>query len=888
MEAFISPSKSSLLLPLLFLLILVSQTAEGSKARLESIQIYRSGLDQPSDIAVSQDGRFYILDGSHHRVVVLSEQGKRLYTFGKKGGGEGELNSPMALAIEGNRVFIADTGNHRLAVFELRGWFVKNIPLISQSKSAGLPEPSGLVVEDDVVTWSDRKNHQLCQTNLITKQAAICWGRRGELKAEFQFPFHIASDRDGYLHVVDVLNGRVQIFNRKGRYFTQVSRFGVAPGELYRPNGITFADDGRMFISDSYRGTISIFKNGRFTGLLSVDGNTAVSFKSPVGLNWFKGHLYIVDVIDNAIKVVETTSAKSSVLLPGNITSGKNKTSRKNCDICHFSWAEEARTEQKQQDGVLPVASQNMCYSCHHGAVIDSRHAIGRGEQHPDIHHKTNHKKNNTTQSKDKISAQFPLLADKQLSCGSCHTPHTSGIDEAETLYESHANPWLRVLNNEGDLCQKCHQSKLDSALDENFPLTGVNHPVGIYLKEPPAVDSKAYASTDKLQKGLPAELKNAGASTGSQLQMLCQSCHQIHGAESKSLLISGFNNNELCKSCHENLHSENKEQAREKGIHPVNIKIDEAVEIDGKKIKQVTCQVCHSVHNGREDSKLLTRSTDDVEKLCSTCHQRHHAEDEKEARKKGVHVVNVELEKPVEIDGKEISKVTCLSCHSVHGGKSGTPVLHEEYKNGELCSNCHEGNNAVYNTDHDLRITAEHSLNKLEQTTQQAGVCGSCHSMHQAKTDDNFLFSASSLPYKGKEETFKRDQMCLDCHHEKGSAKDSLVKYFDHPSKDLVLRSDPEIMPLLDEHEKIAEFGAIACITCHEPHHWESTYEGADSSILQGKGSNQQGNVLNSFLRRKGITGTFCIDCHGIETQIKYKYYHDKLSRDIGVDYID
>jgi len=861
------------------------QTVEGSEGQAEQVKSFRSGFNQPTDIAVSEDGRLFVLDGAQHRVVVLSAQGKRIYTFGKQGSGAGELNLPMALAIEDNHVYIADTANHRIAVFELRGWFVKNIPLVTQNKNTGLPEPVGLVVQDDVITWSDRKNHQLCQTDLITKKAASCWGKRGELKSEFQFPFHISVDRDGYLHVVDVLNGRVQVFNRKGKYFTQISRFGLATGELYRPNGITFSEDGRLFVSNSYLGTISIFNNGRFMGLLSVDGKTAVNFKSPVGLNWHKGHLYIVDAINNTVKKIIAPLNRSGVLIADKFGSEQNKTSRKNCDICHFSWAEATHSEQKEQDGVLPVASQNMCYSCHHGAVIDSRRVIGRGEQHPDIHHRR--EENKLTERQDKIPEQFPLLAGKQLSCGSCHTPHTSGIDEADTLYESHANPWLRVLNNEGDLCQKCHESKLSSAVDDEFPLTGVNHPVGILLKQAPDENSKGYTSIEKLHKGLPSELKNAGASTGSQQQMLCQSCHQIHGAESKSLLISGFNSHELCKSCHENLHSENKKQAREKGIHPVNIEMDEAVEIDGKKIKQVTCQVCHSVHNGSEKSALLIQSPESIEKLCSSCHQRHHAEDENKARDKGVHVVNVELENPVEIAGKEVTRVTCLSCHSVHGGEPGTPVLHEEYKNGELCSQCHEGNNAVIYSDHDLRITADKSLNKYEQLPQQSGVCGSCHSMHRGEIADNYLFAVTGSTHEGEENIFKRDQLCLDCHREKGSAKESIVKYFDHPQKDLILRSDPKVMPLLNDQEKVSEFGSIACITCHEPHHWEVGSKITNTHVDVIDNKNKVGNVLNSFLRLKGVKGTFCVDCHGIETQLKYKYYHDKLSRDIGVDYI-
>ncbi len=873
---------------IILLLLLIPATVVANEVHAEFVKSYQSGLDQPTDVAVSDDGRLYVLDGSHHRVVVLSPAGKRLYTFGKKGSDAGELNLPMALTIDGNRVYIADTGNHRIAVFELRGWFVKNLQLGKISRLTELPEPVGLIVQDKVVSWTDRRNHQLCRTDLMTKEIIRCWGKRGESKSEFQFPFHLAADRDGYLHVVDVLNGRVQVFNTRGRFFTQVSRFGISSGELYRPNGVTFADDGRMFVSDSYLGTVSIFINGRFTGLLSIDGLTARKFKSPVGLTWHKGLLYIVDAMSNRIEVFKSAAEAKGVLPTDNIQNGHRMTSRKNCDICHFSWAEATHSEQKEQDGVLPVASQDMCYSCHHGAVIDSRLTIGRNEQHPDIHHQRIPADGAATSRQDDIPDQFPLIADKQLSCGSCHTPHTAGITEADTLYESHENPWLRVLNDEGDLCQKCHLSKLDSVTDGKNPVTGVNHPVGILLKAPPFENAKGYASLEKLHDGLPDDLRNAGGSMGSQQQLLCQSCHQIHGAEGTSLLLTGFDQNELCASCHLNLHSDDKRESRFKGIHPVNIKMEEAVELGGEQVKEVTCQVCHSAHDGREDTALLTRSTENIDQLCASCHQQQHADNKKEAHEKGVHVVNAKLDEAVKMGDDEITTMSCLSCHSVHAGQPNTPALRFDHKNGELCSYCHEGNEAVVKTDHDLRVTAKKSKNKLEQIPGKAGVCGSCHSMHRANEMDKYLFSANDSVYEGKAKIFQRDQLCLNCHAKNGVAKESIVNHFSHPAKDLVLRSDPKVMPLLNEQEEIAEFGAIACITCHEPHHWQAGSKGSDEFDKIMNAKNQDGNVLNSFLRRSSIKESFCVDCHGFETPLKYKYYHDKLSRDIGIDYID
>ena len=798
-------------------LILLLCTRADAEPYVEHLMSLRADLDQPGDIAVSDSGSAYLLDGSHGRVVVFTPSGKRKFAFGSDGSGAGELKLPMGITIEGEQVYIADTGNHRIAIFDLHGKFVRNIPLVQEADSDGFPEPVALIVRDGVATWSDRRNHRVCRTELINSKPDTCWGKRGEGEGQFQFPFQIAVDRSDYLHVVDVLNGRIQIFNHKGRYFSQISRFGIAAAELYRPNGVAFDDDGRLFVSDSYRGTVSIFVNGRFTELLTEDGLSPRHFHTPVGIAWRRGQLYVVDAANSSVEVFRISSGDVGVLPVDDSSSHQESTSRKNCVTCHLSWAEEYRPGEYEQDGVLPVATPRMCYSCHHGAVIDSRRAIGRGEQHPDIHHQRKKPAEHKQERQDEIPAAFPLTTDKQLSCGSCHTPHSTEIENTDTLYEAHANPWLRVFNNDGDLCQRCHESKSEGIPEKQHALKGVNHPVGIFLKKPPQANAEGYATNERLHNGLPETLLKAGANLGGEQQMICQSCHQIHGAKDEKLLL--FDN--------------------------------------------------------------------DKGELCGTCHERHHAENKEEARDKGVHPVNMELEEPVEMGEEEVKKVNCLSCHSMHGGKSGTPLLRFDHRNGKLCSYCHEGKEDVVNSDHDLRITAQDSRNLLKESPKEAGACGSCHTMHRGQGEAGFLYAGEYIAYEGAEMVQERDLLCLDCHRDKGIAKKAVAKHLDHPSRDLVLRSDSNVMPLLDKHGEVREFGAIACITCHEPHHWTPGTAESASVTQKERGENQAGNVLNSFLRRKGVDNTFCVDCHGLETRLKYKYYHDKFSRDVGVDYI-
>ena len=915
------------------LLLLLANTivaAEGGVSPHSQFQVKHhlllsASMDQPSDLAIADDGRIYVLDGLQGRVVVFenSGSGKVRFTFGSVGSGSGQLRLPMGIAIEGDRLYIADSGNHRIAIFDLNGRFVRNIALKRHKGDEYLPEPIALKVVEGVITWSDRRNHRVCRNDGVNGERLNCWGKRGEGKGEFTNPFQIDSDRDGYLYIVDVLNARIQIFNRRGRYFSTLSRFGLGESELFRPNGIAFmhfdgVDDSErelLFVADSYRGTISLFSERRYLGLLGDESGLPLQFDAAVGIRWHKGLLYVVDARRNRVEIFNTDSLqKARTRIVTKRKMGKDKrhrgdgSSRKNCVTCHLSWAPEYSAGTGEEDGVAPVATQRMCYSCHHGAVIDSRAALSnryRDGQHPDIHHQRDPDSSapGLEEREDKMPKVFPLLGDGELYCGSCHTPHGSGDDlengDVDTLYSEHANPWLRVLNRDGDLCQQCHESKLASTLDSNHPPGGINHSVGIYLKSSPDSRVKGYALHENLHNGLPESLSNRGLSLGGDSDMTCQSCHQIHGAVNGELLPLDHIEGEFCASCHEHEATTDAREARRKGVHPVNIDLEEAVELDGVEVKRVNCITCHSVHNGREESALLTRSTADIETLCSSCHQRHDAFDEVEAKQKGVHAVNMELKEAVTIDGEEVTQMGCLTCHSVHKGKADTPSLRLDHRNGELCSRCHESDTAVLNSDHDLRITASESHNRFDQSPHEAGLCGSCHTLHRgpdksksAGQDEDvekmaFLYSGKFQPYEGDGDVLDRDRICLDCHRDKGVAQDAWVEHFSHPARDLVLRSNPREMPLINEANRRAEFGVIACVTCHEPHRWSTESQPPLAFEFDGHAENVRGDVSNSFLRNKELSDSFCVDCHGLETRMKYKYYHDQFSRGVGLDYL-
>jgi DNA-binding beta-propeller fold protein YncE len=66
------------------------------------------------------DGLLLAADRGNHRIVCFGNDGEKILDFGKRGRAPGEFSFPADVAVHGNRIFVLDTGNNRVQVFELQ------------------------------------------------------------------------------------------------------------------------------------------------------------------------------------------------------------------------------------------------------------------------------------------------------------------------------------------------------------------------------------------------------------------------------------------------------------------------------------------------------------------------------------------------------------------------------------------------------------------------------------------------------------------------------------------------------------------------------------------------------------------------------------------------
>jgi DNA-binding beta-propeller fold protein YncE len=214
------------------------------------------GLSAPRNLAVGPNGNVYVADTGNSRIVELDEKGNLVKTWGQKSTNEanpaaGTFNEPWGIAVDrqGN-VYVADTWNHRIQVFDANGSFLR---------AFGAP-------------------------GQVEQGPAYFWGPRG-----------VAVDSQGRVYVTDTGNKRVEVFDASGQPL-----FGFATGGdagLNEPVGIAVGPDGRVFVADTWNNRVAIFSaDGKFQSSWGVHGWSSNSLDNkPYLAIDSQGRVYLTD-----------------------------------------------------------------------------------------------------------------------------------------------------------------------------------------------------------------------------------------------------------------------------------------------------------------------------------------------------------------------------------------------------------------------------------------------------------------------------------------------------------------------------------------------------------------------------------------------------------------
>src|SRR2546425_1652641 len=114
----------------------------------------------PTDVVIAPNGDIFVSDGhvmnANGRIVKFSKDGKFIKTWGKKGKGPGEMDTPHAIAMDSRgRLFVADRANNRIQIFDQDGKF------LDQWKQFGRPSGVSIDKNDTIYVVDSQSNAML-------------------------------------------------------------------------------------------------------------------------------------------------------------------------------------------------------------------------------------------------------------------------------------------------------------------------------------------------------------------------------------------------------------------------------------------------------------------------------------------------------------------------------------------------------------------------------------------------------------------------------------------------------------------------------------------------------------------------------------------------------
>jgi sugar lactone lactonase YvrE len=204
-----------------------------------------------SGIAFDAHGNLWAVDPVDDQLVKVNGGGA-LEAFSSSGSGAGELLDPEAVAVDSEGdVWVTDTGNNRIVVFDDEGNYLKTVG--SEGSGAGeFDQPRGIAVgANDTMFVSDSGNHRV-ETFDDDGSYQGEFGAAGEGPGQFDEPDTVAADGAGHVFVSDLVTSRIEEFGEGGQYVAEIGSDGSDPGqlELASPMGVALDASGDVWVTD--------------------------------------------------------------------------------------------------------------------------------------------------------------------------------------------------------------------------------------------------------------------------------------------------------------------------------------------------------------------------------------------------------------------------------------------------------------------------------------------------------------------------------------------------------------------------------------------------------------------------------------------------------------
>lgn len=215
-------------------------------------------VNTPSAVAVSKTGNIYIASSVDRSVQIFSAAGQAV---GFLGSGAGEFALPKNIVVDpaGENVFVVDTLDHSIRVYDPMGKFLARIDDYPN-------QPLDLAIVGSTLYVLDQP---------------------------------IVADLFGG----EMFGARIMLYDSDGTPRTSFDLYGTGEGQLLRPKGISSDAAGRIYVADAFHGVVLCFDgSGNYLGSVQ---DPDIPMKTPMGMatNPMDGSLVVAAPTTGSIRV---------------------------------------------------------------------------------------------------------------------------------------------------------------------------------------------------------------------------------------------------------------------------------------------------------------------------------------------------------------------------------------------------------------------------------------------------------------------------------------------------------------------------------------------------------------------------------------------------------
>lgn len=217
------------------------------------------GLSKPYAIAVHR-GRIFVSDSAERFVKVFDIPEGRYFKIGDDE--QGTLVKPLGIDVDtAGNLYVADATHRAVMVYSRDGKFLRKIggPKMFERLSSVTVEASGEKVYVVDIGGVSSEMHKIRVFDGVSGNHLFDIGKRGIGAGEFNLPRDAAIGKNGQIYVVDGGNFRVQIFDKSGKYLQSFGSVGKQLGSFARPKEIASDREGNVYVVDAAFGNFQIF-----------------------------------------------------------------------------------------------------------------------------------------------------------------------------------------------------------------------------------------------------------------------------------------------------------------------------------------------------------------------------------------------------------------------------------------------------------------------------------------------------------------------------------------------------------------------------------------------------------------------------------------------------